>query len=181
MDIFFFQLAIIFLPGLLWERIVAKYGVKRPPTQFETALRTFTFGLTAYAVTYMIYGALGQEFLIPEIKKDAAFIADRRYIAEFIIACAVAVTGALVWLYVFTYRWFGRFLRKIGATKKYGDEDTCGTMRTIRFFLDGSSDFRRLIECGSFCCVMCRSTISILNSYMNRRFCIWVALSMPCT
>jgi hypothetical protein len=40
MYIFFFQLVIIFLPGLIWERIVTRYALKREPTQFEIALRT---------------------------------------------------------------------------------------------------------------------------------------------
>lgn len=116
-------MAIIFLPGLIWERIVTKYALKTPPTQFETALRTFTFGLTAYAITYMIFTAAGYEFLIPEVKKDATFIADKRYILEFATACAVAMLGAVLWLYGFTNKWLGRFLRLIKATKKSGDED----------------------------------------------------------
>jgi Family of unknown function (DUF6338) len=120
---FFFQMAIIFLPGLVWERIVSKYGLKKSPTQFDIALRTFTFGLTAYAVTFIIYATIGFDFYIPEIKKDSTFIADRKYVGEFIVALLVAFVGSILWLYAYNRKLLGRLLRKIGATKKYGDED----------------------------------------------------------
>ena len=123
MDIFFFQLAIIFLPGLVWERIIAKYGLKRPPTQFEIGLRTFTFGLTVYVITYMIYSAAGHDFYIPEIRKDAAFIIDQKYVLQFITALVVGLSCSFLWLYAFNYKVLGKILRTIKATKKYGDED----------------------------------------------------------
>jgi Family of unknown function (DUF6338) len=123
MDIFAFQLAIIFLPGLVWERVIAKYGLKRQPTQFEIGLRTFMFGLTVYVITYMIYAAIGFDFQIPELKRDTAFIADRKYILEFVTAVAVGILCSMLWLYAFNYKIPGRILRAIRATKKYGDED----------------------------------------------------------
>lgn len=122
LDYFFFQLAIIFLPGLVWERISTRYALKRPPTQFEVALRTFTFGLTAYAVTFMIYGVLGFDFIIPEIKRDAGFI-ERRFLNQFAAAIAVSLACAVIWLYLVNYKIVGRLLRKIGATKSFGQED----------------------------------------------------------
>lgn len=122
MDYFFFQLAIIFLPGLLWERIASKYALKRPPTQFETALRTFVFGLTSYAITYLIYGAVGAEFILPEIKRDAGFL-ERKYLGQFVAAIAVSLVCAVFWLYLLNYKLLGGFLRFIRATKSYGQED----------------------------------------------------------
>ncbi|MDB5556031.1 MAG: hypothetical protein JWL86_6015 [Rhizobium sp.] len=97
--------------------------MKRSPSQFETALRTFTFGLTAYALTYIIYTLLGYDFYIPEVKKDATFIADRKYVGEFLGALFVAFGSSILWLYAYNRKLLGRFLRAIGATKKYGDED----------------------------------------------------------
>ena len=41
MDIFFLQLASIFLRGLIWERIDAQFAQKRLPTQFDVLRRTF--------------------------------------------------------------------------------------------------------------------------------------------
>jgi Family of unknown function (DUF6338) len=123
LDFFFFQLAIIFLPGLIWERIVAKYALKRPPTTFETGLRTFTFGLTSYMATFALFFLIGIEVYLPEVKKDAPFIVEARYLKQFVVAIAVSLVGSIVWLYILNYRWGGWFLRAIRATKKYGDED----------------------------------------------------------
>jgi hypothetical protein len=123
LDFFFFQLAIIFLPGLIWERVVTKYALSRAPTPFEIGLRTFTFGLTAYVITYAILTVAGIQVVIPEFKKDASFIIDKRFLTEFATAVIVAVCGSVFWLYALNYRWSSRILRCIGATKKYGGED----------------------------------------------------------
>jgi uncharacterized protein DUF6338 len=123
MDIFLFQLAIVFLPGLVWERVIAKYGLKRPPTQFEIGLRTFMFGLSVYVITYVVYWVAGYHFHVPEIRRDAAFIPDERYVIEFAVAIIIGVICSVLWLYAFNYKLLGRLLRTIRATKKYGDED----------------------------------------------------------
>lgn len=122
MDYFFFQLAIIFLPGLIWERIATRYALKRPPSQFEIALRTFTFGLSAYAITVMLYGVFGYDFILPELKRDAGFL-ERKFLNQFAVAIAVSITCAVGWLYLVNKAVLGRILRKIGATKSYGQED----------------------------------------------------------
>jgi hypothetical protein len=122
MDLFFFQLAIIFLPGLVWERISTRYALKRSPTQFEIALRTFTFGLAAYAITFMVYGVLGLDFMFPEIRRYAGFL-ERKFLNQFAVAIAVSLIGAIIWLYVINYKILGSLLRAIGATKSFGQED----------------------------------------------------------
>ena len=122
MDYFFFQLAIIFLPGLLWERIATRYALKRAPSQFEIILRTFTFELTAYAVTFVLYGLAGIDFVIPEIRRDAGFL-ERKFGNQFLAAIAVSLACAIVWLYLVNKAVLGRILRKIGATKSFGQED----------------------------------------------------------
>src|ERR1044072_1734547 len=98
MDYFFFQLAVIFLPGLIWERIATRYTLKREPSQFEIVLRTFTFGLASYLLPCMIYGLLGIDFIIPEIKRDAGFT-ERRFIGQFAAASLVSLVCAVLWLY----------------------------------------------------------------------------------
>jgi hypothetical protein len=55
MDIFFFQLVIIFIPGIIWERLDAQYGQNKATQQWDILRRTFVFGLSAYAVTFCIY------------------------------------------------------------------------------------------------------------------------------
>jgi len=54
-DIFFFQLVIIFIPGIIWERLDAQYGPNKATQQWDILRRTFVFGLSAYVVTFCIY------------------------------------------------------------------------------------------------------------------------------
>jgi len=73
MDIFFLQLAIIFLPGLVWERIDAQFAQKRVPTQFDVLRRTFVFGVVAYIVTYGICRLLGFPFELLNQRRTQLF------------------------------------------------------------------------------------------------------------
>jgi hypothetical protein len=57
------------------------------------------------------------------LKKDVPFIVDGRYLTEFLAAIAASLLCSVVWLYLTNHRLAGRFLRFIGATRKYGDED----------------------------------------------------------
>lgn len=52
MDIFFFQFIIIFIPGIIWERMDAQFGPSKVLQQWDILRRTFVFGLAAYVVTF---------------------------------------------------------------------------------------------------------------------------------
>lgn len=39
------------------------------------------------------------------------------------MASCVALASAIIWLYAANYKWLTRVLKRIGATKRYGDED----------------------------------------------------------
>jgi len=122
MDIFFLQLAIIFLPGLVWERIDAQFAQKRVPTQFDVLRRTFVFGVVAYIVTYGICRFLGFPFELFEPKKDSTFLGETA-VREIFIATFVAFSCSIVWLYFVNFKILMRFMKRIRATKRYGDED----------------------------------------------------------
>jgi len=122
MDIFFLQLAIIFLPGLVWERIDAQFAQKRVPTQFDVLRRTFVFGVVAYIVTYGICRLLGFPFELFEPKKDSTFLGETA-VREIFIATFVAFSCSIVWLYFVNFKILMRFMKRIRATKRYGDED----------------------------------------------------------
>lgn len=96
MDIFFLQLAIIFLPGLIWERIDAQFAQKRIPTQFDVLRRTFVFGLVAYIATYAAYRLLGFPFELFEPKKDAAFLGETA-VREIFVTTFAAFLCSIVW------------------------------------------------------------------------------------
>jgi hypothetical protein len=127
MDIFFFQLVIIFVPGIIWERFDAQYGPNKSTQQWDILRRTFVFGLSAYVVTFCIYWAAsffitGLNFQVFQFKKDVAFL-DGPSIKLIFYASLVSVICALVSLYGNNYKLLTQLLQRIGATKRYGDED----------------------------------------------------------
>jgi hypothetical protein len=127
MDIFFFQLVIIFTPGIVWERIDAQYGHNRSSEQWDIFRRTFIFGLFAYVITFCIYWLSSflfgnGDFQIFKFQNDASFL-DVAAITEIIVATIVATACAIIWLYLTNYKLITWLFQKARATKRYGDED----------------------------------------------------------
>jgi hypothetical protein len=122
MDIFFLQLAIIFLPGIIWERIDTQYGLKRPPAQFDILRRSFVFGLILYTLTYGLYLIIGRPFDYVEPKKDSTFLA-ASFFDEIAVASFLSLITSTLWLYISRFKVLTRFMQKIKATKRFGDED----------------------------------------------------------
>ena len=127
MDIFFFQLVIISIPGIIWERLDAQYGSNKAAQQWDILRRTFVFGLAAYVVTFCIYWFAslfftGLNFQVFQFKKDVEFL-DAGSIKLIFYASLVSLFCAVIWLYASTYKWLTRLMQHIKATKRYGDED----------------------------------------------------------
>lgn len=123
-DILIFQVAILFLPGLLWARIDARYGFKGSQSDTEYFLRSFQFGLVSYSVTYLIYLAVGKSFTFVDFSEAGAkTIINGSIVYEILSAIAVGCVLSVIWLYATTYKWLSRFLQFIKSTKTYGDED----------------------------------------------------------
>jgi Family of unknown function (DUF6338) len=127
MDLFFLQLIIIFVPGIIWERIDSQYGREHAAQQWDILRRTFVFGLSAYLVTFALLWIVslryeGWGFTLFQFKKDATFL-DATAFREIAITSIVAFVCAILWLYVTNYKLITWLLQKSGATKRYGDED----------------------------------------------------------
>lgn len=122
MDIFFLQLAIIFLPGLIWERVDARFVQKRIPTQFDVLRRTFVFGLASYLATYGLYKLFGYSFDLIEPKKDVTFL-NPSFLDQIVVSSVVAFVCSIAWLYAARLKLLMRFLHLIHASNRYGDED----------------------------------------------------------
>jgi hypothetical protein len=127
MDIFFFQLVIIFIPGIIWERFDSSYGPNKATQQWDILRRTFVFGLSAYVVTFCIYWLAsfyftGLNFQVFQFKKDEEFL-DGAAIKLIFYASVVSVICAVASLYANNYKLLTQFLQRIKATKRYGDED----------------------------------------------------------
>lgn len=54
MNILLVQLAIVFLPGLIWAQLDVRYAQKAKPSQAEFLIRAFIFGLMTYAAVYIV-------------------------------------------------------------------------------------------------------------------------------
>ena len=127
MDIFFFQLVIIFIPGIIWERLDAQYGPNKATQQWDILRRTFVFGLSSYIVTFGVYWCLsflvpGLNFQVFEFKKDVEFL-DGSSIKLIFSASIVSLFCSLAWLYGANYKLLTRLMQWMKATKRYGDED----------------------------------------------------------
>ena len=108
MDIFFFQLIIIFIPGIIWERMDAQFGPSKVIQQWDILRRTFVFGLAAYVVTFCFYWAAswcigGLNFQLFKFAKDVEFL-DTGSIRLIFAASVVSILCATLWLYASTYK-----------------------------------------------------------------------------
>lgn len=124
MDIFLLQIAIVFVPGLIWARLDTRYGMRTRPSQTEFLIITLIYGLIAYAATYLVYAAVGWPFsptAISSSDKETLFVKDLA--DETLVSIPIALALAIGWLYAVTNKWTARCLQAIGATRTYGDED----------------------------------------------------------
>lgn len=123
-------LAVIFLPGIIWARLDAKYASQTKPTQFDLILNVFVFGLIAYVATYLIY-------LIPCVQKFAVFnlaalevddkkaqnILNQTIVDDILVATFASLILAPIWLALKHHKIITRVLQFIKVTNRYGDED----------------------------------------------------------
>lgn len=123
-DFFLIQLAIIFLPGVVWARLDAQYSSKTKPTDIEFFLRAFMFGLASYAATFLVYLVCGWQFEMIDLSQaEAKAVINGNVAWQVAIAMAVGFVLAVLWMYASNYKWLTRLLQTIGATKTFGDED----------------------------------------------------------
>lgn len=123
-DLFILQVAILFLPGLLWAGLDSRYALKTKPSEFQFILRAFQFGLAAYAVTFGIYLIFGWPFTLADLSDaPSKAILTPAIFKEVVSAVTVGLFLAVIWLYAQNHKWDTRLLHWIKATKTYGDED----------------------------------------------------------
>jgi hypothetical protein len=123
MDLALAQLALIFLPGIIWASIDARYGVGLRPNQFALMLKSFLFGVATHTVLFLLYTALGYNYGYAEILNNNQGAGLINFMDEIAISIPLSVAMSIIWLYLITYRIFMKLLHYINATKRYGDED----------------------------------------------------------
>ncbi|MER9329441.1 DUF6338 family protein [Mesorhizobium sp. M0488] len=123
-SLFFIQLAILLLPGVLWARIDSAYGSKRDQSQFEFGIRAVLFGLTSYAATYMLFLLLNAPFEMIDLANAAdKNVLTRGMVTQTLWAILIGFSASIIWLYAVNYKILTRILQGVRATKRYGDED----------------------------------------------------------
>ncbi len=123
-DLLILQLAIIFLPGIIWARFDASYAAKVKPSEGQFLLKTFLFGITTYAVEFVIFTATGRRFQMADLADATTHeVVSLDVLFEVLWALVIGLVLSIAWLYAARYKLLTRVLQRIGATKKYGDED----------------------------------------------------------
>jgi hypothetical protein len=122
MDIFFFQLIIVFILGIILERMDARFGPGKTIPQWNILRRTFIFGLAAYVVTFCIYWMAGWFISGLNFLLDVEFL-DTGSITLIFAASVVAVGCAVLWHYAGPYKLLTQLLPPTKASRRYRDED----------------------------------------------------------
>ena len=68
LNLFVAQIAVLFLPGIIWARIDMRYAAKEKRSDLDFFIATFIFGLVAYSVTFVGYAAAGRTFRVVDFK-----------------------------------------------------------------------------------------------------------------
>lgn len=115
------QLALLFIPGLIWAMLDAAH---RPPAQsgqFVYTLRVFVFGVVSYAIVGGLYAANARAFDLTDF--SSANWKFSSSIDELLYACVTAVVLAIAWMYGRTHKIITRLLSAIWATNHIADQD----------------------------------------------------------
>jgi Family of unknown function (DUF6338) len=123
MDFAVAQLALLFLPGIIWANIDTKYGAGLKPTQTMLLVRAFTFGVATYAALYLIYFLCGVEFGYDKLARGNLEIDFFQLQDEILFSVPLSFIMAVLWLWIVRFRLLKRFLHLINATRRFGDEN----------------------------------------------------------
>jgi hypothetical protein len=125
-----FQLAVVFLPGLIWLTIADTLiaGTKERSSA-SMALRAFGFGLVAYSIWFLVYGIFTQlrsgawPNLFDKVR-TAPGLQELRLLRPLdIFSASILSMGlAIIWSVAANRKWFLRAMQRCRVTQKYGDE-----------------------------------------------------------
>lgn len=123
-DLLIFQLAIIFLPGIIWASLDASYAAKIKRSEGQFFLRAFLFGIVTYTVEFLIFMTIQRPFRMADLADASSHdVVSHDILIEVLFALPVGTVLAIIWLYAARHKLLTRFLQIIGATRRYGDED----------------------------------------------------------
>jgi hypothetical protein len=117
------QLTLVFLPGIVWALIDSRYGARREFSQFAFTLNALLFGFISYSTMAVLSRMCGYPIETPIIDADAKRLDMTPLFWQIGVAMVVAFICSIAWVAASTHKLLSRGLRKLGATKRYGDED----------------------------------------------------------
>ncbi|MEM1065983.1 MAG: DUF6338 family protein [Pseudomonadota bacterium] len=117
------QIAVIFLPGLIWATLDEKYVSGNRSSQPNKLIKAFLFGMFTYAVLYLLYGWMGWAFSVEGFELQGSRLLSTEFLDEILLSVPLSVTLAIIWMYLQNYRLFMRVLHWLRATQRFGDQD----------------------------------------------------------
>jgi hypothetical protein len=124
MDIFAVQLAIIFLPGIIWTRLSYRYGAKSTSNNIDTVINSFIFGIITYVALYGIYSISNFDFSIMNIEgKEKKIVFTSNYYDEILFSIPLSLILGTIWVALTNHKVVTRVFQYFGITKRFGDED----------------------------------------------------------
>lgn len=122
--LFILQIAILFLPGVIWAHLDSKFASRRDDGQLWFLMRALMFGIISHAAAWFIFWVFHQEYLIPNlVAADKEAVITDRIGWQIVAATGLGLVLSVLWMYLVNYKILTRFLQTIKATKTYGDED----------------------------------------------------------
>ncbi len=82
------------------------------------------YGLATYTAVYLVYQLLGRPFSAVEVSgTDKPTLMLGQFVDEILVSIPVSIVLATLWVAATSHKLLTRMLQRVGATKKYGDED----------------------------------------------------------
>jgi hypothetical protein len=127
---FAFKLLLLFLPGIICSFIVDAFTNHKERTQFQFVVRSYVYGLLAYALYWLIVkyaGCLvGMDSESVVFLKSLAGAQEKVSPREIAYVCILAVVMSAVITFVHTHKLHFRLFRKLRITNKFGELDVWG-------------------------------------------------------
>ncbi len=120
-----FQLAVLFLPGVIAAGIVDLLTVHKVRTAFEITLRAFVFGIGCYIVYFFVLWASSGTLPPMAAWNGPPSLAEMQqiHVGDIAGSLVVSVLLGILWSGSVNHSFFLRFMQTLRITKKFGDQD----------------------------------------------------------
>ncbi|MEM7061314.1 MAG: DUF6338 family protein [Pseudomonadota bacterium] len=121
MDVILAQLALFFVPGIVWASVEAGFTPGSRHSGGMFLARAFLFGSVANAILYGGYLLSGFSFFDLRVIDQTGILDLSSVFDELALSVLLALILSILWLFAGTHRILVRLLHRIGATQRFGD------------------------------------------------------------